>query len=225
MSKTFITAIILLVLFNIPAKAEFMLSSAILEFTPDSPRQKDIEAISVSAADDYLVAEIYEIISAGSASEERVLIDDATKSGLLVTPNKTVLAGNSRKVIRFVSLKEPEDKEHIYRVVVKPVINDVEHDDKIGLKILVGYEVLVIVRPKNLNISYKAERKNNKLTVTNSGNSNILLQSGRQCSGNECKSPPVTRVYAGTTANIELPLDTPVTYFIWDGKNNTEAKF
>ena len=225
MPKPFLAIFILLISLSFPAKAEFMVSSAIVEFTPATPHQKDIEVISVSPTDDYLATEVYELTNPGKPDEKRQLIEDTAKSKLLVTPNKTILQGKSRKVMRFVLLTEPDEKEHIYRVVIKPVINELENTDKIGLKILVGYEVLVIIRPKEISSDYKITRAGNKLTATNNGNSNILLQSGRQCQNTECKAPPITRIYPGTTEVIELPFSTAVEYSVWDGKTNKDVKF
>src|SRR5262245_36152407 len=91
---------------SVPAHAEFIISSAILEFNAAGPSQQDIEIISQSNKDsDYIVAEVSEIINPGTAGEERHLIDDPTNSWLFVTPDKTVVSAGSRKVVRFVRVK------------------------------------------------------------------------------------------------------------------------
>src|SRR6185369_15429223 len=100
---------------------------------------------------------------------------------LLVTPDKTVLAGNGRRILRFVLLRDLDDKEHVYRVAIKPVIRGVENDNKLGLKILVGYEALVIMRPAVPMPAYSATRNGNLVEVTNTGNTGILFQNGQQC--------------------------------------------
>ena len=146
--------------------------------------------------------------------------------GLLVTPDKTVLAGGGRKVLRFVLLKEPDAQEHIYRVTVKPVVNAPAAKTQVGLKVLIGYEVLVIIRPAAMASQYHAVREGKKLTVENTGNTSVLLQNGQQCPAEEkCALPPVLRVYPGQTASLELPLDKPVHYAVWDGKENREQDF
>lgn len=213
----------LLLAFSSPAKAEFNVSSAILEFTSDGPRQQDVELISRSKDNDYVVAEIAEIVHPGMKDENRRKIDDPSSGILLVTPDKTILAGGSRKVMRFVLLKDPDAEEHIYRVAVKPVIKGVDKGSKVGIKVLVGYEVLAIVRPANMNPAYTAVRQGKKFTVTNSGNTNILFQNGKQCE--TCKLPPVVRVYPGQTAELTLPADQAVTYQIWNGKETVEKEF
>ncbi len=209
-----------------PARAEFMISSAIIEFNSESPRQQDIEAISRSKDNDYLVSEISEIINPGMPNETRKIIEDPSKGGLLVSPDKTILTAGGRKVLRFILLREPDDKEHIYRITIKPVIKGLQGDVKIGLKILIGYEVLVIVRPKEIKFNGLAKRVGKTFTAINNGNTNILFQNGKQCITEEnCQIPPVVRVYPGETRTIQLPFDAPVWYSIWDGKNTMDKQF
>ncbi len=208
------------------ARAEFIITSAIIEFTADGPSQHDIELVSRSRDNDYIATEISEIINPGTAHEERRVIEDPADAGLLVTPDKTVLTGGSRKLLRFVLLHMPDEKERIFRVAVKPVVKGVEDQNKIGLKILVGYEVLVIVRPRNPQVSFDAKRQGKYLLIENRGNTNVLLQHGQQCNpAPSCKVTPVMRVYPGSYEKIELPADAAVSYTIWDGIKTTERQF
>ena len=209
------------------AHAEFMVSSAIVEFTAEGPKQQDIELISRSKGSDYLEATVSEIVHPGQPDESRQVIEDPAAAGLLVTPDKTVLAGGGRKVLRFVLLKEPDAQEHAYRVAIKPVIKGLNTTGQVGLKILVGYEVLVIIRPLDAAPHYTAERHGKVLTVHNTGNTNILFQNGQQCAAphEKCLVPPAVRVYPGMTAETNLPYGTPVTYSIWDGSQSIETQY
>ncbi len=208
------------------AHAEFTINSAIVEFTAGGPPQQDIEIVSHSADNQYIVSEISEIIHPGASDETRQIIKEPAHSGLLVTPDKTILAGNSRKVLRFVLLKEPDAAEHIYRVAIKPVIKGVNNNATVGLKILVGYEVLVIVRPAAPAPNFTAARHGMVLTVSNTGNTNILFQAGQQCAApTDCKPAPVARIYPGGSEKIALPANAPVIYSVWDGKNSIEKQF
>jgi P pilus assembly chaperone PapD len=220
--------IIILALLLMPnaAQAEFLITSAVLEFTKDSPTQQDIEIVSRSKTDDYLVAEVAEILNPGTSQEERRVITDPSTSRLLVTPDKTILSGGGRKTLRFVLLHPLDAKEHIYRVAIKPVIKGLENNNKVGLKILIGYEVLVIIRPQEIAASYTAQRNGAVFTVNNTGNTNILFNNGSQCSDTTtCKMPPVLRVYPSQQVTETLPLSTAVTYAVWDGKDTIEKKF
>lgn len=208
------------------ARAEFLISSAILEFTQDGARQQDIELVSRGGETDYIVTEVNEIVGPGTPQEAHQRIEEPADGWLLVTPDKTVLAAGSRKVLRFVLLREPDEAEHIYRVAVKPVVSEVKNPAKVGLKVLIGYEALVIIRPAVVMPRYDITRNGKTLTVANRGNSNVLLQSGTQCEERAaCPLPPVVRAYAGQTARIELPRDAPVTYSVWDGKEIRTVTF
>lgn len=215
-----------LIMFAPPAKADFVLNSAILEFNKDKPPQQDVEVVSRSDKNDYVVAEISEVLSPGLADERRTVITNPLNSRLLVTPNKTVLAAGGRKTIRFVLLKPLDDKEHIYRVAIKPVIKGLDNQSIVGLKVLIGYEVLVILRPLQPNPSYNAIRNGNRFTAANTGNTNILFQNGQQCGDTAtCKVPPVLRIYPGQTGSVDLPFGTKVIYSVWDGATSSEKEF
>jgi P pilus assembly chaperone PapD len=222
MKKFFLCCFIFLV-FATPVNAEFIITSAIVEFTKDKPPQQDIEIVSRSGDSDYIVAETTEVTNAGLPTETRHLVDDPTQSRLLVTPDKTVLAGGSRKIIRFVLLQPPDAQEHIYRVAIKPVIKGLDNSTRIGLKLLIGYEVLVIIRPVEMHPSFSIQRHGKTLTMVNNGNTNIVLQNGQQClSAENCKVPPTLRSYAGETNSVELPMDKSVHYSLWDGETSVE---
>ncbi len=208
-----------------PARAEFIINQAILEFNDTSGTQQDIDMISRSEGSDYVVTEVYEVRDAGLPSESKQLVDDPGKSGLVVTPNKTILAGGSRQVLRFVLLDPLSDHERIFRVAVKPVVGDLGTSAKMGLKVLVGYEVLVIVRPATIAPQFTVERQGKMLTVKNRGNSNILLQPVEQCAANnpkDCAQTPPARIYPQQMATVTLPYDAPLTTSIWDGKNTQQ---
>lgn len=209
-----------------PARAEFVISSAIVEFASDTSPQQDIELASRSKETDYIVTEISEILHPGMPNESRVLIEDPEESRLLVTPGRTILTGGGRRVLRFMLLKDLDDQEHIYRVAVKPVIKGTDNKTKLGLKILVGYEVLVILRPSTIKPSYEARREGTNFTVTNNGNTNILFESGMQCPAEEeCAIPSVIRAYPGQKISITLPQNKAVDYMLWDGDSTAERHF
>lgn len=210
-----------------PARAEFLISNAILEFTPGGPMQQDIELISHTPKDsDYILTEIGMIMQPGGDREERLVAKDPADAGLLVTPDRTILPGGSRKLLRFVLLDPPGPAERIYRVAVKPTIRGVENESRLGLKVLVGYEVLVIVRPSHPRPAFTATRKGDTLHVTNNGNTNILFQNGQQCAGaTDCLTVPVLRSYPGQSTTLSLPRNAPVTFSIWDGAASTQQTY
>ncbi len=206
--------------------ADFSINSAIIEFNKDGPRQQDVIISSHSSDSNYIITEINEVINPGRPDETRHLITDPAQSGLLVVPDKVVLAPGGEKVLRFVLLHEPDAQEHIYRVAIKPIVKGIDDSNRLGLKILIGYEVLVIVRPAASVPSYQAGRQGNNFSVINNGNTDILFQNGQQClAPGNCKPSRLMRVYPGTSAQVTLPLNAPVTYSVWDGARTIEKRF
>ena len=231
MQKLLLVGIIIFsISLNNRASAQFIITSAIVEFNKDNGNQQDIEVVSRSEETSYVVSEVYAIENPGDANESRRRVEDPAAEGILVTPDKTILAKGSRKVLRFILLHDLPDKERIYRVDVKPVIKGIKTNDTIGIKLLVGYGVLVIVRPHESKPDFQVERQGNVLTVHNTGNTNLLMQGDLQCPSEDanhtlCKVPASLRIYAGRTARLELPFNTKVTYRVWDGIQSVEKTF
>jgi len=210
--------------------AEFAMSEVVIDFAEDSPRQHDIEIISQDKETQYIATETYVVNNPSAPDEVRTMITNPQDSGLVITPKRMVLPSGARKMMRFLLLNEVPEHEKIYRVVVKPVIQGVESDkqQKMALKILVGYEAIIIVRPKGSKVELAATRKGNSITLTNTGNTNANLQSGVQCDalGGECRELAVARIYAGQSWTTSLPLPNgPVKYEVWNGKEMTEMIF
>lgn len=220
---------VLLLLLSSPAYAEFAMSEMIVDFGPDAPRQHDIEIISQGKDTQYIATETNVVENPGLANEKREMVTDPQKSGLMITPNKMVLTAGARKQMRLLLLKPQSDTDQIFRLVVKPVIEGVDDNkQRLALKVLVGYEALVIVRPKDPKIDLTAVRKGNSLTLTNKGNTNANLQSGQQCdaTGSNCKEVNVTRIYAGQEWTTTLPhMDGAAKYQVWNGKEMVDLTF
>lgn len=229
MKLRLIAAALLLAFASNTAHADFVLSEMIVDFKENTPRARDVEIISKDKETQYIATETYVVENAGLANEKRTLINDPTKSGLMLTPNKLALTPDSRKLVRLLVLSEPAQKDIIYRVAVKPVIQGLgEVKQKVALKVLVGYEMLVIVRPKNAKSDLVAERKGNSLIIINNGNSNAYLQGGEQCdaTGGNCKTLGTARIYAGQKWSTTLPhMDGVVNYKLMDAAGNSMVQY
>lgn len=202
-----------------PASAEMVLSQVIVDFAPNAQPHQDIEVGNSGAERIYVVAEPSEIVSAGKAEQQRVQIPDPQKLGLLVTPNRLILEPGERKLIRVAAIADRTDEERIYRIAVKPVVGDITASGS-GLKILVGYDVLVIFRPLTPRSAITAMRGTDTLTLRNDGNTNVELFDGKQCdsAGKNCTSLPPKRLYAGASWEQPLSRSAKVTYSIKTGE-------
>lgn len=206
-------AIIVLGSLSSAASAELVLSQTIVDLLPDKPAREDIEVLNAGAERMYVLAEPFEIVGAGSPQERREPADLSRESSVLVSPMRMVLEPGERRTIRigFVGNRPLSDK--VYRVSIRPVAGKLSADAS-ALKVYVGYDALVLVRPANVTSEIRAERTGRSLELHNIGNTSQEVFDGRQCQhdGSACKALPPYRLYPGATWKQELPYDAPVEY-------------
>ena len=226
--KTFIriAASVALLSFGSSASAGIVLSDLIVELQPANQLKDDIEVWNDSPDRAYVAVEPREILQPGTPEEAVRKDPDPEKLGLLVTPTRMVLEPGQRKLLRLATLAPPSDKERIYRVTVKPVAGDLQAQNS-GLKILVGYDVLVLVRPTVSAPLVSGVRSGRTLKFTNSGNASVELVDGRQCdsSRQHCVDLPGKRLYAGASWSEQLNSDLPVEYTVREGKKVDRRTF
>jgi P pilus assembly chaperone PapD len=195
------------------ARAEMVLSQVIVDLTPDKPARGDIEVFNDGPERMYVAADPFEIKNPGTPQEQRVPAPDPEQSGLLVAPQKLVLEPGERRIVRVAALGDRPAADRVYRLAIKPVAGAVKADES-ALKVFVGYDALVLIRPAQFTGDIANERSGRTLTLTNAGNTAQEVFGGRQCdaSGKACRDLPAKRLYAGASWSQPLPYDTPVTY-------------
>lgn len=191
---------------SVPAAAELTVSQLIVEFKSGAPRAADIEVANNGDERSYVVVEPRELLHAGMPGEERVATPDPARLGLLASPARFILEPGQRRTLRIAAIGAAATQERVYRVTVKPVTGDVTGSES-GLKLLVGYDLLVLVRPPVVRTSVLTSRNGARLTLTNNGNASVELAEGRQCdaTGKNCQALPAKRIYAGATWTQDLP--------------------
>lgn len=205
--------------------AQIALNKVILDFASGETRQ-DVEVINNGEETAFVVVEPARIEAPGSAAEQRVTARDPDELGLLVTPNRLVLEPGERKLVRIAVIGLAASVDRIYRITVKPVLGEVRATET-ALKLLVGYDVLVMVRPDNAEPELSFERRGRKVVITNTGNTNALLSEGRQCESDSdvCIELPSKRLYAGGRWELELGSDAPAEYYVNAGGGVTVSQF
>ena len=169
---------------SIAAQADMRVDRAIVYFEPDKPPRQDIVVSNLDDEDLFLQVEVIEVHNPGRANEKRTVVRDLDKIGFIASPVKSIVAPQSRRLIRLINLKEPSNQEKIYRVTFKPVASEFEANRTI-LRLLVAYQSLVIVRPENPTVDVVSTRSGDVLTLKNRGNANVYLQDGVACAGEE----------------------------------------
>ncbi len=198
------------------AVAGISVTPIILNFKAGQLPRQDVLVINTGKTTVYVTATARLITHPGTKREKAVHIPNPAKMGLLVTPNKLVIPANQRREVRFMLTKKPGAEDRIYRVTIAPVAGSLiptsiqTKKDKIGIHILVAYDVLAMVRAAVGKPELKESRVGKKLIVTNTGNTNVLVSGGKQCFEKKCVSIKPRRLYAGNTWTLKLKYNTPV---------------
>lgn len=208
------------------ARAEMVLSQVIVDLLPGKPPRDDIEVWNDGPERMYVSAEPFIIRAAGTPQETRIPAGEPDQAGILVAPQRLVLEPGERRTIRVAALGDRSPSDRVYRVAIKPVAGAVSADAS-ALKVFVGYDALVLVRPERFTGDVIGERHGNTLTLTNSGNTAQELFDGKQCdaAGKDCRSLPAKRLYPGATWQQTLPFATPATYKAAIGATIREHQF
>lgn len=183
-----------------PAASEITLSQLIVDLNA-SGRAKDIEIFNDGDERAYVLIEPREILRPGQQAEAAFTSPDPEKLGLLVSPRKLILEPRQRRLLRIADISPQHGSERVYRVSVKPQVGEVTAKQS-GLKLLIGYDMLVISRPDDAtSANLKGRRENGRLLIENAGNASVELESGRKCNAarTQCKDIGGKRIYAGAS--------------------------
>ena len=226
---SFCHSLILALLLMSPAsKANLAVDRIIVDFTAGSSQQNDVQLANTSETETLFVSvEVLEVGAPGTPEESRVVTDDPSKIGLIASPNRVILPPGSRRLVRLVNLFPPEKEERIFRVNFTPVAGEFEAEQS-TVRLMVGYQALVIVRPNTTHFDLVGERNGNTLTLTNNGNTNVYLDTVRQCTDKglaECTPMTENRLYPGNIWEIELEEDGPMAFNAFDGDRTRPMAF
>ena len=194
------------------AQAQITVSKSVLEFSSGNLIQ-DVEIQNSADYKIFLNMSVAHILDPADISPTRVELTDPRTSPVLVSPKQLLIPPGQRKRLRVILRQPPTDIDSIYRLTIKPFIGDVEisNDDSGGkasaLKVLLGYDLLLVARPENAQAELDVERTEQYLRFANKGNTNILIRRMIQCdrSGEDCVNLQPNRLYAGETYEVELP--------------------
>lgn len=205
-----------------PGSAEITLNQIIIDFPAGAPPVHDVEVRNLDEEREYVEITVNRVLNPGGWPSERQTAANSAELGLVATPAKLVLPPKGAHVVRLITTQPNGEAERIYRVAVVPKVPELA-DSRSGVKVIVGYEMLVIVRPKDLRPALEVQRTGKRLTLKNVGNTNVLVPTVRQCRGSNCRSTSGIRVYVGRTEIIDLPEDGPVeAVLVVAGKSWTE---
>jgi P pilus assembly chaperone PapD len=204
--KRFPAAVAFLVAAALPAaaaRADIVLSQLVVELGPDQHSRADVDVFNNGSDKAFVEIEPRLVLNPGSRPESALRDPDPDKLGILVSPARMILEPGQHRLLRVASIAA-SDRERVYRVTVKPVVGELASENS-GLKLLVGYDMLVLVRPERPAPHVSGARTGDSLTLTNDGNVSVELVDGKACdSSKACDPMPSARLYAG--ASITLPV-------------------
>lgn len=187
-----------------PLAAQLQVSPLIVELQPVKHDRQDVDVANTGTERAFVEIDPREILNPGSPSEAGHEDPDPEKLGLLVSPERLVLEPGQHRLVRIATLPAVADRERVYRVTVKPVVGKLS-SAQTGLKVLVGYDMLVLVRPTVPMPVLVGTRAGTALTIRNDGNVSVELSDGEQCtSAAQCTPLPPKRLYAGASWTQQL---------------------
>ncbi len=194
------------------AQADMVLSEVVVDLQSPGEKRRDISVLNSGEETLYIEIKVAQIIDPEQPAPGRTALDDPRTAGLLATPNRLAVAPDERKQVRIVVRKPASERDLVYRVSFIPRENPAKSESEMAFKILVGYEVLVLVRPPKGRPDVKVARQDQQLSFRNEGNSSLLIRRLEQCPKDaaECTDIPGNRLYAGETWELPLPHLGPV---------------
>ena len=208
------------------ASAQLSVNPAILSFEGAETTRKDIKVANTSARTQYLEISAARIHEPGTYPETYFESPHPDKVGLLVAPRRIALKPGEERVVRVILLDTALEADKAWRVHIKPTIGNIE-TDRSGAVTLLAFKALVIARPDTPMTKIVSERDGRTLTLTNIGNSNVILFDGQQCADGDtlCQHVAGKRLWPGLEWRTELPTDAPVTFTLRDTGEDRSMEF
>jgi P pilus assembly chaperone PapD len=206
------------------ARADLTVDTLIVDMVDPAQSRRDLTLANTGTDKLYVQVDVEEMVATDEGRKARTGSPD--ELGLLVTPNRLILAPGQRRAVRAVVLDRPTDRERIFRITMKPVVGDLLVDEPSAqtgmsamIKVLVGYQAYLFVRPARIEENLVATREGRRLQFRNAGNVSLLLDGGRQCvdpaaPGDDCDRLPSRRIHPGQAWAVELPNDNRVQYMV-----------
>jgi P pilus assembly chaperone PapD len=182
-------------------------------------RYQDIQVHNIGSDTAYVQVSVARIDQPGLPTQTLVqLNDNPYQVGLIVTPSKVVIPVGQTRIVRVLYVGEPPTSDIVYHLKIAPVSGQLialySGTNKLnaGVQLIVAYGVSVYARPLKLNPQVVAQRDGKDLTLSNTGNTSVLITLCKQCSGTTCQAVPdlLQRLFPGNIVHLNLPKDAPI---------------
>ncbi|MCB1757093.1 MAG: fimbria/pilus periplasmic chaperone [Gammaproteobacteria bacterium] len=191
--------------------AQVSVSRSVINFKAGEQIQ-DFDVLNTADHKIWLSLQASEIIDPTSATSRKVELNDPRTADVLVTPSRLLLPPGQQKRIRVIMRNPAGEKERIFRLAVLPHTGRISLADNApaqlsgGIKVLLGYELLLISRPENPTPEIQARRRDDSVEFINTGNTNVMLQRISQCFAvtGDCLELPTKRLYPGESLTVAI---------------------
>jgi P pilus assembly chaperone PapD len=208
-----LSTLLLLSSISQPIFANIVLDRIIVNFDAGGSSREDVEVWNSGKETLYISTNVFSIKNPEADNPEKIEQTDARTADLVVSPNKLILQPNERKILRILTQVNAKEKDLVYRIKIAPKAGELASTDSeqekktAGVKILIGYEMLIFVRPASPHGDLTVTRNAKTATFTNSGNSNIELREVKSCNADktDCQEIKAKRLYAGQSWTTDIP--------------------
>jgi len=194
----------------------------IVDFSPTGAKFSDISVINMSSSSTaYVKVTLTRVDNPGMPTEKNIPFTNNPQTfGLVASPVRLAIPPSQLRRIRLLPLIHDNAQDVVYEVNITPVTGEMEsfnagNQIQAGLQVIVGYATKVFIRPLNAQAVVSITREGNLISISNTGNSNVLLNNGEECSSPSQCSPlplPTHRLYSGNTWTFNAPNAEPVQF-------------
>jgi len=194
--------------FITPSHAQLNVDKSILELS--NKTNKTNVRLSNSGEDTlYINLNLVEIIDpARSDTESKALTNPAT-DGIIIHPRQIVLQPGQARTAKVMLSQAVESQDRVFRLNIKPLAGDAlpnaDAEQSAGVRIMLGYQLLVLARPDKLDIDVEMTRNDNNVVFNNKSNTSVLLRELSACNGDSCTEMTPNRLYPNEVLTVEMP--------------------
>lgn len=255
-TKLAVTLLSLITLNSYAVDNQITINQSIINYNNNGNLSKKFDVKSGFPHRSYVTTELYEIVNPGKDDQRKILykavdkktdygkkiLKEMSRKGIEVkhpfdsdmhqNPSKIILEKKGdfldTKSMSIINLNKNLDKERVYRLKVFPIVKGFTKKNKAnGVKIMMQYEVLLLVQPVNPILKYNYALEGKNLFIENTGNSNFIIEKMTQCDNKKenCYEITPKRIYADATYNFKLKYSTDVISRFDFGGKRTEVTF
>lgn len=195
------------------AHASLALDRVIVDLASDQPARADIELTNEGEERMYVAVEPFEILHPDTERQQRIELDLGSEDALFVSPRRLILEPGEKRLVRIAAIGARPPIERTFRVRIRPVVGEVVGEDD-GLKLLVGYDTLVLLRPASLTGQLDVQRKDDVIWIRNTTNTSYEFFDGKACSARlpTCRELRPNRLYPGEVWQIAASPDEKIEF-------------